>query len=183
VVRDARLFLASGVTIQTSADMDVRSGPTSTLEGHVHLTFTGPSAGAANPQATIVDTNRAVLIGQPGGESVVQVEEATVQTVSLPQFVGTPQILPQILTLNSITPNFRDADISKVAAAVSMATHRTFVIDPRVRAQLNMHSSAPMTPEAFDQAFLEILRTRGFVAMPVGPAANAVMILPGTNGP
>jgi general secretion pathway protein D len=85
------------------------------------------------------------------------------------------------LTPNLITPNFKDADISQVAAAVALATHRTISVDPRVRAQLNMLSSTPMTPEAFYQSFLDILRTRGFIAMAVGPAGNVIRIQPGAN--
>ncbi len=202
-MRGAELFLTPGVTMEANADMarsadrqvqghvgvmgntlsDEQGHPqTITLEGHVHLTFTSP-AGSASPQTITVDTNKAVLVGQPDGSRVVQVEEATVQSVLLPQFVGTAPTLPQLLTPNSITPNFKDADISRVAAAVSMTTHRTFVIDPRVQGLLTMVSTTPMTPEAFDQAFLDILRTRGFVPMPMGPAANAIRIAPGTNGP
>ena len=153
------------------------------LEGHAHLTFTSPTDGPQGPQTTIVDTNRAVLIGHPDGETVVQVDAATMQPAMLPQFVysATPQILPELLTRNSITPNLKDADVSEAAAAVSMATHRTFVIDPRVHGLLTMVSTTPMRPEAFYQAFLDILRTGGFVAMPVGPAANAIKIVPGVN--
>jgi beta-lactamase regulating signal transducer with metallopeptidase domain len=202
-MRGAALFLAPGVMIEANADMarsadrqvqghirlmgntlsDEQGHPqTITLEGHVHLTFTSP-VGSTSTQTIVVDTNKAVLVGQPDGSRVVQVEEATVQTVLLPQFVGTPRTLPQLLTPNSITPNFNDADLSQVAAAVSLATHRTFIIDPRVHGLVTMVSTTPMTPESFYQAFMDILQTRGFVAMPLGPAAEAVKILPGTSGP
>ena len=33
-----------------------------------------------------------------------------------------------------ITPNFKDADITQIAEAVSAATGKNFIIDPRVRA-------------------------------------------------
>src|ERR1700689_4822857 len=55
-----------------------------------------------------------------------------------------------------ITPNFKDADITQIAEAVSAATGKNFIIDPRVRAQVTMLSSTPMSPDAFYQAFLSI---------------------------
>jgi len=181
-IRDARLVLQAGTTMAATADM-TRSGLTTTLEGHVHLTFTSPAAGTANPQKTIVDTNRAILIRHPDGATEVQVDEATVQTALPPLYVG-PQILPQLLTPNPnrITPiGFKDADLGQIAEAVAMATHKTFIIDPRVRGRVTMVSSKPMTAEAFYQAFLDILRTRGFVAIPVGPAGDVIKIIPGAN--
>ncbi|MBV9317117.1 MAG: type II secretion system protein GspD, partial [Gammaproteobacteria bacterium] len=77
-----------------------------------------------------------------------------------------------------ITPNFRDADITQIAEAVSAATGKTFIIDPRVRAQVTMLSSTPMSPEAFYETFLSILQVYGFIAAPSG---NVVKILPDTN--
>jgi beta-lactamase regulating signal transducer with metallopeptidase domain len=181
-IRDARLVLQAGTTIATTADI-TRSGPTTTLEGHVRLTFTSPTAGAVSPQTTIVDTNRAILVRHPDGATEVHVDEATVQTALPPLYFG-PQILPQLLTPNPnrITPiGFKDADLGQIAEAVAMATHKTFIIDPRVRGRVTMVSSKPMTTEAFYEAFLDILRTRDFVAMPVGPAGNVIRILPRTN--
>ena len=191
VMHHAQLFLAAGAVTSIKADM-VRSATmndaqgllqTITLEGHVHMTFTSPTEALASPRAIIVETSRAVLVGQPDGTSQVQFDDATMQTLIPPQFEypGTPQILPQLLTPNSLTINLKDADISQAAAAAQLATHRAIRVDPRVRAQLNMLSTTPVAPEAFYQAFLDILHTRGFVAMPVGPAANAVTIRPGAN--
>jgi general secretion pathway protein D len=77
-----------------------------------------------------------------------------------------------------ITPNFKDADITQIAEAVSAATGKNFIIDPRVRAQVTMLSSTPMSPDAFYQAFLSILQVYGFIAVPAG---NIVKILPDTN--
>ncbi|HEY2808393.1 MAG TPA: type II secretion system secretin GspD [Steroidobacteraceae bacterium] len=77
-----------------------------------------------------------------------------------------------------ITPNFKDADIQQVAEAVSAATGKTFIIDPRVRAQVTMLSSTPMSPAAFYEAFLSILQVYGFVAVPSGTITK---ILPDAN--
>jgi general secretion pathway protein D len=74
-----------------------------------------------------------------------------------------------------ITPNFRDTDIGQIVEAVSMATHRTFILDPRVRAQVTMYSATPLSPDAFYQTFLSILQVHGFMAAPAG---NAIKIIP-----
>ncbi|HTW37120.1 MAG TPA: type II secretion system secretin GspD [Steroidobacteraceae bacterium] len=74
-----------------------------------------------------------------------------------------------------ITPNFKDADIGQIAEAVSMATHKNFILDPRVRAQVTMFSATPMSPDAFYQTFLSILQVHGFMAAPAG---DIVKIMP-----
>jgi len=76
----------------------------------------------------------------------------------------------------SITPNFKDADITQIVQAVAAATGKSFILDPRVRAQVTMYSSAPMSPPAFYQAFLSILEVYGFIAVPSGN--NIVKIVP-----
>jgi len=87
----------------------------------------------------------------------------------------------------TITPNYKDADIRQVIEAVGEITGRNFVLDPRVKAQVTMLSSSPMTPDAFYEAFLSILQVYGFVAVPSGdltkilPDANARQV-PGSEG-
>ena len=76
----------------------------------------------------------------------------------------------------SITPNFKDADITQIIQAVAAATGKSFIVDPRVRAQVTMYSSAPMSPPAFYQAFLSILSVYGFIAEPSGN--NIIKIVP-----
>ena len=78
-----------------------------------------------------------------------------------------------------ITLNFKDADLGQIAEAVAMATHKTFIIDPRVRAQVTMLSSTPVTPAAFYQTFLSILQVHGFIAVP--GAAGSIKIVPDAN--
>src|SRR5580693_2354172 len=78
-----------------------------------------------------------------------------------------------------VTPNFKDADITQIIEAVRNVTGKTFIIDPRVRAQVTMLSSTPMTPPQFYEAFLSILQVHAFMAVP-GPG-NIVKILPDTN--
>ncbi len=78
----------------------------------------------------------------------------------------------------TVTPNYKDADIRQVIEAVSEITGKNFVLDPRVKAQVTMLSSVPMSPEAFYETFLSILSVYGFVAVPSG---NVVKILPDAN--
>jgi general secretion pathway protein D len=77
-----------------------------------------------------------------------------------------------------ITPNYKDADLSQIIEAVSAVTGKNFIVDPRVRAQVTMLSSSPMSPDAFYEAFLSILQVHGFVAVPSG---DVVKIIPDAN--
>ena len=81
-------------------------------------------------------------------------------------------------TEGTITPNYKDADLSQIIEAVSAVTGKNFIVDPRVRAQVTMLSSTPMTPAAFYEAFLSILQVHGFVAVPSG---DVVKIVPDAN--
>jgi len=78
----------------------------------------------------------------------------------------------------SITPNYKDADLGQIIEAVSAVTGKNFIVDPRVRAQVTMLSSTPMSPNAFYEAFLSILAVHGFVAVPSG---DVIKILPDAN--
>ncbi|HEU4486083.1 MAG TPA: type II secretion system secretin GspD [Povalibacter sp.] len=78
----------------------------------------------------------------------------------------------------TITPNFKDADLSLVIQAVQSITGKTFIIDPRVRAQVTILSSTPMDGDAFYQAFLSVLQVHDFVAVESG---NIVKIVPAQN--
>lgn len=77
-----------------------------------------------------------------------------------------------------ITPNYKEADLGQVIEAVSQVTGRNFIVDPRVRAQVTMLSTTPMSPGAFYEAFLAILQVHGFVAVPSG---DVIKILPDAN--
>ena len=78
----------------------------------------------------------------------------------------------------TITPNFKDADIRSVIEAVGEATGKSFIIDPRVRGEVTLTSSNPMTPSAFYETFLSILQVHDFVAVPAG---SVIKIVPSNN--
>jgi general secretion pathway protein D len=78
----------------------------------------------------------------------------------------------------TITPNYKDADISQIIQAVGEVTGKNFIIDPRVNAKVTMLSSTPMSPEAFYQAFLSVLQVYGYAAVPAG---KVIKIIPNND--
>ena len=74
-----------------------------------------------------------------------------------------------------ITLNWKDADIRIVVEAVSEATGKNFILDPRVTGKVNLLSAEPMSKDAFYEAFLSILQVHGYIAVDSG---NLVKILP-----
>lgn len=94
--------------------------------------------------------------------------------------IAQQQVQPagQAAQQQSITPNFKDTDLGQIVEAVSAVTHKTFIIDPRVKANVTILSSTPMSPSAFYEVFLAILQVHGFVAVPSG---NVIKILPEAN--
>lgn len=79
----------------------------------------------------------------------------------------------------TITPNFQNAPLDRVIQAVQAITGKTIILDPRVRAQVTILSSAPMSADAFYQTFLSVLQVHDFVAVPSGN--NTLKIVPAQN--
>jgi general secretion pathway protein D len=78
----------------------------------------------------------------------------------------------------TITPNYKDADLSQIIQAVAEITGKNFIIDPRVNAKVTMLSATPMSPAAFYEAFLSVLQVYGYVAVPAG---KVIKIIPNTD--
>jgi len=74
----------------------------------------------------------------------------------------------------SITPNYVGVDLRAIVQAVSAVTGKNFIVDPRVRAEVTMLSSTPMSPDAFYEAFLSILAVHGFAAVPSGDITKII---------
>jgi general secretion pathway protein D len=89
-----------------------------------------------------------------------------------PQPVVKPQDGP------TITPNYKDADLSQIIQAVAEVTGKNFIIDPRVNAKVTMLSATPMSPAAFYEAFLSVLQVYGYIAVPAG---KVIKIIPNTD--
>src|SRR5271170_4615748 len=91
---------------------------------------------------------------------------------------GAPNLQQRPQDGATITPNYKDADLSQIIQAVSEVTGKNFIIDPRVNAKVTMLSSTPMSPDAFYQAFLSVLQVYGYVAVPAG---KVIKIIPNTD--
>jgi general secretion pathway protein D len=78
----------------------------------------------------------------------------------------------------TITPNYKDADLSQIIQAVSEVTGKNFIIDPRVNAKVTMLSATPMSASAFYEAFLAVLQVYGYVAVPAG---KVIKIIPNSD--
>jgi general secretion pathway protein D len=89
-----------------------------------------------------------------------------------------PQVKSQAQDGPTITPNYKDADLSQIIQAVSEVTGKNFIIDPRVNAKVTMLSATPMSPAAFYEAFLSVLQVYGYVAVPAG---KVIKIIPNTD--
>src|SRR5665213_1095174 len=98
---------------------------------------------------------------------------ALLVSVNLP---AAPAVKPQ--DGPTITPNYKDADLSQIIQAVAEVTGKNFIIDPRVNAKVTMLSATPMSPDAFYQAFLSVLQVYGYVAVPAG---KVIKIIPNTD--
>jgi general secretion pathway protein D len=98
--------------------------------------------------------------------------------MSFPAAPQSRQAAPKLQDGPTITPNYKDADLSQIIQAVSEVTGKNFIIDPRVNAKVTMLSATPMSPAAFYEAFLAVLQVYGYVAVPAG---KVIKIIPNTD--
>ncbi len=73
------------------------------------------------------------------------------------------------------TANYKDANVLEVIKAVQEATGKLMVVDPRVKGQITVLSSKPLTLDEYYNLFLATLNTLGFTAIENG---NIVSIIP-----
>ncbi len=87
--------------------------------------------------------------------------------------------LPRAVTAeDQITLNFKDAEITAVINTVADLTGKTFIIDPRVKGQVNIVSSRPLNKDEVLDVFLSMLEVHGFTTVTVG---KAIKIIPNTQ--
>ncbi|MGH8598026.1 MAG: secretin N-terminal domain-containing protein, partial [Gammaproteobacteria bacterium] len=79
---------------------------------------------------------------------------------------------------DAVTLNLNNADIQAFISAIAELTGKNFVIDPRVKGQVTVISSAPTDPEALYEVFLSVLKVNGFAAVPTG---KVIKIVPDLN--
>jgi len=180
-VGDARMRAAAPaerpdytVRIGSAASADVRVGLAETIDEADFVFIEG-----TDPPRCPTSANRIVRIDATAPTPDLTLGFAAASLGALLIGGGTALAQPRpAQTGQTITTNFKDADITQIAEAVSAATGKNFIIDPRVRAQVTMLSSTPMSPAAFYEAFLAILQVHGFAAMPAG---NVVKIVPDSS--
>lgn len=74
--------------------------------------------------------------------------------------------------------NLKDAEISALVSEVSEITGKNFIVDPRVKGNITVISSKPMSSDAVYELFLGVLSVNGFAAVPSG---NVIKLVPDVN--
>lgn len=74
--------------------------------------------------------------------------------------------------------NLKEADISALVSEVSDITGKNFIVDPRVKGNITVISSKPLSADAVYELFLGVLSVNGFAAVPSG---DAVKLVPDVN--
>jgi general secretion pathway protein D len=72
------------------------------------------------------------------------------------------------------TINMKDADIGDFIEQVSSISGQSFVVDPRVKGQVNVISQAALSLAEVYQLFLSVMTTHGFAVIPHGDQARIV---------
>ncbi|MFT7304824.1 MAG: general secretion pathway protein D [Candidatus Azotimanducaceae bacterium] len=70
--------------------------------------------------------------------------------------------------------NLKNADIREFVTQVSTITGKSFVVDPRVKGNVTVISSASMNRNAIYELFLSVLRVHGYAAVPAGNVTKIV---------
>lgn len=78
----------------------------------------------------------------------------------------------------SVTLNFKDAELDAVIGWVSEQTGKNFVVDPRVKSKVTIVSGKPLDKNEIYQVFLSVLQVHGFAAVPAG---DIIKIMPDVN--
>lgn len=88
----------------------------------------------------------------------------------------------------SVSLNFREADIRAVIESAAEITGRSFILDPRVRGNVTIIAPGEIDADMFYEAILSALQVQGFQAVDDGavtrvvPFSSAFQIPPGLNG-
>lgn len=70
--------------------------------------------------------------------------------------------------------NLKNADIREFVTQVSTITGKSFVVDPRVKGNVTVISTASMNKEGIYELFLSVLRVHGYAAVPAGNVTKIV---------
>ena len=75
--------------------------------------------------------------------------------------------------------NLKDADIRAFIEDTSVVTGKTFIVDPRVTGTVSVSSQAKLSKTEVFQVFLDVLRVRGFTAIPTSSGAYRITLIQG----
>jgi general secretion pathway protein D len=78
----------------------------------------------------------------------------------------------------SVTLNFKDAELESVIGWIAEQTGKNFIIDPRVKSKVTIISGKPLNKDEIYQVFLSVLEVHGFAAVPTG---KVIKIIPDVN--
>ncbi len=102
--------------------------------------------------------------------------------LALPSLLGAANVNDTVvqpqLNNGKVTLNLRDADLDALIATVSEATGKNFIVDPRVKAKVNLVSAKPMSADELYNVFLSVLQVHGFAAVDKG---GIIKIVPDVN--
>ena len=79
-----------------------------------------------------------------------------------------------LFSQQQVTLNFKDMDINVLIDMVAEVTNKTFIVDPRIKANINVVSSKPMNNSEVYEVFLSILAVHGFAAIETGSVIKIV---------
>jgi len=75
--------------------------------------------------------------------------------------------------------NLKDADIRAFIEDISVLTGKTFIVDPRVTGTVTVTSQAKLSKSQVFSVFMDVLRVRGFTAVPTSSGAYRVTLIQG----
>jgi len=78
----------------------------------------------------------------------------------------------------TVTLNFKDAELESVIGWMAEQTGKNFIVDPRVKSKVTIISGKPLNKDEIYQVFLSVLEVHGFAAVPAG---NIIKIMPDVN--
>lgn len=79
----------------------------------------------------------------------------------------------------TFTLNLENADINTLIETVATRTGKNFIVDPRVKATINVVSSEPLNADKLYNLFLSVLQVHGYAAVQAG---SFVKIVPTSTG-
>ena len=106
--------------------------------------------------------------------NLLQAAYKKLRIIAIAATVGIVAATPVLSQEQLVTPNYVGVEIRAIIQAVSAVTGRNFIIDPRVRQEVTMIASTPMSPDAFYEAFLSILQVHGYAAVESGEVIKII---------